>query len=422
MIARTLRTVGGLDRELRILFVTTLIHRSGTMAHPFLTAYLLLSGDLGTGRISLIVSMFGVGALCADLASAMLLGRLGARTTMLCGLAGQAGLLVVTPSLRDTWVIGAAVFLWGFCYELFTPASYSATIDGSTPQERKIAFSCNRLAINVGMGIGPAIGGVVFAASPVALFWINALLVLGAAAHLAVRTRPARGPNQGAVPADRERRRMRLKSATVREETRFWTVFGLSLPIQLAFSLPAVFVSTYVIVGLGLPSYWVGVVLTVNAAAIVLFEIPVNTAMARVGHLPPLLIGYGLTGVGFLLMGLAGSGPALVLATLVWTAGEMVVFPGLLTYVSALSEPDMSDRNMSLFSGGVNIAFIAAPQVALLLSGPGHPALPWTVAGSAVTLACVLLLAARTSSFTWYEPAPHGGKCEETGPHPVHRH
>lgn len=412
MIGRTVRTVAGLAPDLRTLFVTTLLFRAGTMAYPFLSAYLLLSGDLDAGQVGLIVSAYGVGALVADLAAPAVLARLGAHATMVCGLTLNGVLLAVVPGLRDTPLLGPAVLVWGFSYELFTPASYSATVQGSAPAERKVAFSCNRLAINVGMGVGPALGGLVFATSPRALFWINAVFVLAAAGYLAHRTagRPRPAPAGGAVRKGRGPRR----SGTLREETRFWTAFGLSLPIQLAFSLPGVFASTYVIVGLGLPSWWVGVVMTVNAAVIVVFEIPVNTAMARVAHLPSLLVGFGLTGLGFLAMGLAGSGPALVAATLVWTAGEMVVFPGLLAYVSALSPPELSDRNMSLYAAGVNVAFIASPQVALLLSGPDHPALPWICAGTAVLLAFGLLVAARTSSYTWYhaEPEPESPEGE----------
>jgi predicted MFS family arabinose efflux permease len=406
VIGRTVRTVAALNSGLRTLFFTTLVFRAGTMAYPFLAAYLLHTpGEPDTGRIGLVVSAFGVGALCADLVAGVVLGRVGARSTMLFGLTVQAAVLVVVPLVRGSAALLPVVLLWGFAYELFTPASYSATLAHATPEERKIAFSCNRLAINVGMGVGPVIGGAAFAVSPTALFSINAVFVLAAAGVLlfgaavdgrAVRTgQPVKGTD-----------RRRLVSGSPQAETRFWTAFVLSLPIQFAFALPTVFTSLYVIVGLGLPSYWVGVVLGVNAIVIVVCEVPLNTATAGWGHLPTLLVGYGLTGAGFLLMGLATSGPMLVVATLVWTAGEMVVFPGLLTYVSALSEPDMSDRNMSLYAAGVNVAFIAAPQVSFLFSQSRHPALPWFVAGSLVLCALLALTAARTSTYTWLRVTP----------------
>ncbi|MFF4422378.1 hypothetical protein ACFY04_16610 [Streptomyces sp. NPDC001549] len=46
---------------------------------------------------------------------------------------------------------------------------------------------------------------------------------------------------------------------------------------------------------------------------------------------------------------------------------------------------------MGLFSGGVGLAFIAAP---------------WAAAGAAVCAACLLLPAARTHPYTWHKEEP----------------
>ncbi|MFI9064348.1 MFS transporter [Streptomyces sp. NPDC053429] len=415
MIAETWRTVAGLAPALRTLFLTTLLFRGGTMAYPFLTPHLLRSGGLDPASTSLTVTAFGVGALVADLVAGRLLGRLRPHTLMLGGFLLGAAVVAVVPLLRGLPALAAGVLVWGFAYEIVTPAAYAATIAESRPGQRKVAFSCYRLAINLGLAAGPLIGALVFAIDPYAVFWVNAVCVLAAAAFLHARSRsdgpsdraPAGRPNgpddeRGTRRRDPNRGRDRL---TGPERTRFWTVFGLSLPIQLAYALPSVFAAGYVIVGLGLPGYWAGAVFTVNALGIVLFEVPLNVRMARVGDLATLVTGYALAGGGFLLMAVATTGPALVLATLVWTAGEIVVFPGLLDYVSRLSGP-AADRTMGLYSGGVNLAFIAAPQLALHLAGPSHPGTPWAVAGAAVGAACLLLLAARSHPYTWHKENP----------------
>ncbi|MEV0415186.1 MFS transporter [Streptomyces sp. NPDC050448] len=411
MLTRTWRTVAGLPAPLRTLFFTTLIFRTGTMAYPFLAPHLLLNGGLDAATAGLTVTGFGVGALAADLAAGKLLGRLHPHTLMQGGFLLGAAVLVVVPVLHGLPALAAGVLVWGFAYEIVTPAAYAATIAGSAPAERKVAFSCYRLAINLGMAAGPVLGALLFAIDPYAVFWANALCVLAAAAHLHSRRDPAphdparRGPAAAAAGRDGSAPPGGGDRQPLPERTRFWTAFGLSLPLQLAYALPSVFVGTYVIVGLGLPGYWAGIVFTVNALGIVLFEVPLNVRMARVGDLPTLLTGYTLAGAGFLLMALADTGPGLVLATLVWTAGEIVVFPGLLDYVSRLSGP-AADHNMSLFSGGVNLAFITAPQLALHLSAPGHPGTPWAVAGAAVCAACLLLLAARNHPYTWHKEEP----------------
>ncbi|MFJ6483309.1 MFS transporter [Streptomyces sp. NPDC091682] len=411
MPLETLRTVAGLAPPLRTLFLTTLFFRTGTMAYPFLTPHLLGGGGLDPAGAGLVVTGFGIGALAADLAAGRLLGRLHPYALMRAGLLLGAAAVAVVPLLHGLPALAAGVLLWGFAYEIVTPAAYAATIAGSRPEQRKVAFSCYRLAINLGLSAGPLLGALLYALDPHSVFWANALCVLAAAAllHLRRERRPAGvgpyadtgsggGTGNDAAPHGTLR-------PTAAERTRFWTAFGLSLPIQLAYALPSVFVAAHVIVGLGLPGYWAGVVFTVNAVGIVLFEVPVNIRTAGVGHLATLLIGYALAGAGFLLMALADTGPELVLATLLWTAGEVVVFPALLDYVSRLPGP-APDRTMGLFSSGVNLAFIAAPQLALHLSAPGHPGAPWAAAGAAVCAACLLLLAARTHPYTWHKEEP----------------
>lgn len=416
MPVETLRTVAGLAPPLRTLFLTTLLFRTGTMAYPFLTPHLLGGGGLDAAGAGLVVTAFGIGALAADLAAGRLLGRLHPYALMRGGFLLGAAAVAVVPLLHGLPALVAGVLVWGFAYEIVTPAAYAATIAGSRPEQRKVAFSCYRLAINLGLSAGPLLGALLYALDPDSVFWANALCVLAAAAFLHLRRthRPGAGPyadtgtdtagGDGGGPGN-EAAPHGTRRPTAAERTRFWTVFGLSLPVQLAYALPSVFVGAHVIVGLGLPGYWAGVVFTVNAVGIVLCEVPLNIRMARVGHLATLLIGYALAGAGFLLMALADTGPELVLATLVWTAGEIVVFPGLLDYVSRLSGPT-ADRTMGLYSSGVNLAFIAAPQLALHLSAPGHPGAPWAAAGAAVCAACLLLLAARTHPYTWHKEEP----------------
>ncbi|MFI1166141.1 MFS transporter [Streptomyces sp. NPDC020801] len=402
MITRTVRTVAGLPAPLRTLFFTTLIFRTGTMAYPFLAAHLLVHEGLGKGTTGTVLACFGVGALAADLLASVLLGRVTARTLMVGGLVLNAAVLALFPFVHGLVPLIASVTVWGFAYEIVTPAAYSATVAAVGPEGRKVAFSCYRLAINLGMAAGPVAGGLLFAVEPRLVFWANAGCALAAAGHHAARS--------GGAPTVHPRRRNVPRTGIVRrtpyERARFWTIFGLSLPVQLAYSLPSVFVSAYVIVGLGLPGYWAGVVFAVNAAGIVLFEVPLNALMARTGHLPTLLLGYGLAGTGFLLMALSGSGPSLVLSTLVWTAGEIVVFPGLLGYVSELSSEASTDRNLSLYSTGVNIAFILAPHLSLLLARPSAPGIPWAVAGGALCVAWLLLTVARSSPYTWHKEVP----------------
>lgn len=402
MILGTFRTVTGLNRDLRTLFVTTLLFRSGTMAFPFLAAYLLGQRHYGGAQVGLIVGAFGLGALLADLSASVFLGRVRPTQVIQAGSLVYAVVLCVTPLLSGVTPLVTATLVWGMAYEICTPATYAQVVASSRPDERKIAFSCNRLAINLGMGLGPTVGGLLFLVAPAALFYANAAMVLGATAFLRARS-PSGLSVPDTVPAPSDGApAVRPAPAPAHGWTRFWTIFSLAVPVHVVYALPPVLLSAYVVEGLGLPAYWASLVFVVNAAAIVLFEVPLNKAMADVSHARSLLIGFGLAGTGFALMGVSDNRLLLPVATLVWTAGEMVVFPSLLSYVSRLSAPSVVNRNISLYSAGVNVGFIAAPQIGAVLSSGRDPGTPWLVTGLAVLAASAVMIAARFSTRTWY--------------------
>jgi predicted MFS family arabinose efflux permease len=399
MITTVLKTLASLNPQLRAQFITTLLFRSGTMAFPFLAAYLLGQGRYDAAAIGLVVAAFGAGALLADLSAGPLLQRVPARTVMLGALTLNAAVLVVAPAVSDIWLLLALTFFWGVCYEAYTPANYMATVTHSSEAERKIAFSCNRLAINIGMGIGPALGGLLFAWAPSALFYLNAAMVLAAALFYALATRHA-GRAQANKPAPTAVPATPAGASAPAGDGRFWAVFGLALPIHLAYALPPTLLGAYVINQLGLPSWWAGLLFSANAFCVVLFELPLNVAMQKLSHARSLTIGYSLAAAGFMLMGVSANPFMLLAGTLLWTLGEMIVFPSLLYYVSEVSAPQQMGRNMGLYSAGVNIGLMAAPQLALAL-GPQAGAQAWWLSGALVAAALLLILAIRRQPRLW---------------------
>ena len=61
--------------------------------------------------------------------------------------------------------------------EAFRPASLSVLTDLVPPEQRKAAFAANRLAINLGMSVGPAVGGYLAEISFPAIFRVNGVFV-----------------------------------------------------------------------------------------------------------------------------------------------------------------------------------------------------------------------------------------------------
>ena len=397
----TLHALRGLNARLQALFMITLVFRTGTLAFPFYAAYLTHQHAIAPGTAGLLVGVYGAGALCTDLIIGGVIKRFSANRVILGSLLLNAALLLVIPSVDNTLALLLLSFLWGACYEAFTPATFSETVAHSSLETRKVAFSCNRLAINIGMAIGPLLGSLIFLRNADAVFYINALLSLLAFATC-LRFARSLPVTPGAAVAGKDEG---LPEQAPHERSRLLVILLAALPVHVAYALPPTFLSAYIINYTELPAYYVGIIFFINALLVIVFEVPINLRMAHLSSSRSLIVGFLLAGSGFFLMGFGQIGALLLLATVLWSLGEMIVFPGITHYVSSISSRDSVARNLGYYSAGVNIGVMVAPSLAfMLVSRPALPS-PWLLAGCVLLLFAIAVGVMKRSALLWNEQA-----------------
>lgn len=153
------RGLGHLPRAVWVLSFVTLINRAGMMALPFLVLYLTKNFGYAATTAGLVITIYGLGALIFAPISGRLSDRFGPFRLMQYSLLLSGVILLCFPLVARLEVVLPLTLLWAIISEAFRPASLSA-ITGIVPAEqRKTAYALNRLAINLGMSIGPAAGG-----------------------------------------------------------------------------------------------------------------------------------------------------------------------------------------------------------------------------------------------------------------------
>ena len=397
----TFHALRGLNARLQALFMITLVFRMGTLAFPFYAAYLIHQHAISAGTAGLLVGVYGAGALCTDLIIGAVIKRFSANRVILGSLVFNAALLLVIPSVENLLALFLLSFLWGACYEAFTPAAFSETVAHSSLESRKVAFSCNRLAINIGMAIGPLLGSLIFLRNADAVFYINAVLSLLAFAACLRFGRPRPATQDAPVAGKGEG----LPEVAAHERSRLLVILLAALPVHVAYALPPTFLSAYIINYTQLPAYYVGIIFFINALLVIVFEVPINLRMAHLSSSRSLIIGFLLAGSGFFLMGFGQVGALLMLATVLWSLGEMIVFPAITHYVSSISSRDSVGRNLGYYSAGVNIGVMIAPSLAfMLLARPTLPS-PWLLTGCVLVLFAIAVGMMKSSAMLWNKSA-----------------
>ncbi|HXN72763.1 MAG TPA: MFS transporter [Candidatus Acidoferrales bacterium] len=398
------RGLRGLPREIWILFAATLVNRCGTMVLPFLVLYLTRVLAISVSHAALALTVYGVGALLTMPIAGRLTDQLGALLVMRWSLLLSGFVLFLFPLAHHFAAILAITFVFAILNESVRPPSLALVSDLVTPEQRKQAFALSRLAVNLGMSLGPAIGGILAVYSFRFLFFADGATSILAGLVLAFawpgtrrvatsepqwedaedlgREIEAEGPALLAAPhpaadlrAFRNRRMLYFLAALIPTQLVFF---------QLTSTLP-VFLVRY----LKLPESFYGTVFTLNTLMIVALEVPLNNSTAHWSHRRTLTLGALLYAIGFGSFALA-KGPAGIFASVaVWTFGEMILMPGSAAYAAEIAPAGRRGEYMGLYTMSFSFAFSVAPWLGAMLLESRGPQMLW---GAALISGCVSTL------------------------------
>ncbi len=165
MLARTIRlyksSSGGLSRDIWVLSTIMLVNRSGMMVLPFLSIYLRNELGFSLPQTGIVMSCFGFGALAGTFTGGKLTDRVGYYPVMFWALFVQGLMFLVLLQAQTFLTVCVVIFFTSAIGDAFRPANFVAIAAYSSSDNRTRALGLQRLAINLGMAIGPAIGDII---------------------------------------------------------------------------------------------------------------------------------------------------------------------------------------------------------------------------------------------------------------------
>ena len=374
------RGLRGLPADVWIIAVTTLVNRAGMMALPFLVLYLTRYLHISASVAGLAISAYGVGGLITAPMAGRLADRFGSYVVIQASLALSGVLLLVFPLARSVPLLFLLTFLWAIVADAARPAVMSALTSNARPDQRKAAIALNRLAINLGMSIGPAVGGFLAQASFPLLFIVDGVTSLVAAGVLTAllrarhRTRPAsERPVTGDAPA-----RFGAASVVWRDRAAL-ALFATSLAMNIVFAQHQGAMPLYIVRDLHYRESFYGALFVLNTLIIVFTEVPLNVSMAHWPARPALMLATALVAVGFGGLGVAHAPLPIAFTVVLWTIGEMIFFPTSTAYVAQLAPAGRTGEYMGAFASTFSLALIVGPWIGTTLLDRVGPQSTWAV-------------------------------------------
>ncbi|MEM7156817.1 MAG: MFS transporter [Myxococcota bacterium] len=347
-----------LPRPLHYLFAGTVATRLGTFVVPYLTIYLSQGRGMSFAATGRVIAAGGIGLLLGNVVGGHLADRVGRRPTLLAAIAinivGLALLAMELPS-DAAYALALAIALAGS--GMYTPAANALIADLTPLATRPFAYTVNYVCINVGMGLGPLLGGLIATASYLWIFIGDIALSAACAGFIALGV-PALGS---------------LRAASAEDTTSVVRVWA-SHPLTTGFCLASLFVvaplmgleyAVPILVGTTFDRalVFVGVVYSINAACILALSFPIERLIRGRNEAAMMVMAALLWGSGLTILAVGQSIAALLLCTVVWTLGEIVASIVIPTFVSTRVSAAAKGRMLALQDAVRSASAIACPLV-----------------------------------------------------------
>src|SRR4051794_13439039 len=196
-----------LPRQVWLVQIGGVVNSFGNgIVFPFIVIYLHNVRGISFAAAGLALSAGAVGALAAGWGAGTIVDRFGGRNTLLLGLLLQATSFALFPLIREAWQAFALLAVEGAGTACFWPGQ-STLLSRLTPPERThSAFALQRVSMNLGLGLGGVVGGLIASTdhpnSFTVLFLLDAVTFLVFISILATVDEPAVPTSEEPEPAE----------------------------------------------------------------------------------------------------------------------------------------------------------------------------------------------------------------------------
>ncbi|HTL16678.1 MAG TPA: MFS transporter [Patescibacteria group bacterium] len=370
-----------LPRGAWILFFGTFLNKFGTFVIPFLAIYMTRLG-YSAAQAGLAIAAYGIGTLGACLLGGDLADRIGRRKTIVLSMFSAAAAMLCLSVVRGLPLIMLFSGVAGLTGELYRPASSALLADLVPAGQRVTAYAAYRMSFNAGWAFGPATAGLLAKHSFSWLFIGDAAtsVLYGIVAWVAL---PAglRGTRAAGTLVETFR--------ALRDDKRLRQVLLSCLLIGLVF-VQVFSTMSLLITSSGFSAATYGLVISLNGALVVLFELPLTSITKQYPARRVIAVGFLLIGVGFCSNLLIRTLPLLLLTTSLFTFGEMISMPVTGAYVADLSPPERRGLYMGTYGMVWATSFVFGPSLGMSLFAISRTTL-WVSCGVLGLIAAVLI-------------------------------
>ena len=339
------------------MFISTI---GASMIWPFLMLYvseklqvpLMLAGGLSTLNATMSVISSFIGGPVTD--------KVGRKGVMVFSLIANGLAYGVMSQANSLLTFAILMSILGVVNPLYRVGGDAMMADLIPPEKRPDAYALLRLSNNVGVAIGPAVGGVLATASYSIAFYCAAVGMATYGLLIALFARET-------LPAEAAHTRMGAFGGygKIVRDRHFMPFVGALTMTQMCAALMWILMAVYAKKNYRVPESLYGLIPMTNALMVVFLQVGVTQVTKRHPPLKMLTVGALFYAVGVGSVALARGFGGFWISMVVMTLGELTVMPTSSTYAANLAPADMRGRYMSVYG----LTWPAAAGIAPVMGG-----------------------------------------------------
>jgi MFS family permease len=395
MMQRFRRAWGEYPRQFWLMFFGMMISTIGSsMIWPFLMVYVSGKLKLPLATLAGLMTISSVMGLVSSLFAGPIIDRAGRKWAMVLSLLTNAFGYLLMSQAHTLVEFGVIMALNGAVNPIFRVSADAMMADLIPPEKRIDAYSLMRMSNNVGISLGPAIGGFITSTSYTLAFILAAagmsfysLLMTIFARETLPQRDPKAQPDTAPMGGYGE----------ILKDRAFMPFVGVFTLVQVCAAMIWVLLAVYAKTNYGVPESQYGLIPTTNALMVVFLQFAVTRVTRRFRTLPIMATGALFYTAATLSIAFGQGFWAFWISMVIMTIGELILMPTSSTLAANLAPADKRGRYMGVYGLTWLVAAGTGPTFGGFLNDNLGPRAIW-LGGALVGLISIfgfLLLARR---------------------------
>lgn len=353
----------GFSREIWILTLVTFINRAGTMVLPFLSKYLKEDLHFSYAQVGWIMVSFGFGSMLGSWLGGKLSDKIGFYRIMVFSLFVSGLAFFGLQFITSFEGLCMGIFSLMTIADMFRPAMFVSIAAYAKPENRTRALTLVRLAINLGFGAGPALGGlIIMKIGYKGLFWADGATCIAAILVFVLLVKEKK-KSKYIDKKDPDH----VLTESVFKDKPFWIFLTSCVIIGVLFFQLFTTIPLYHKEQFNLSEFQTGLLLTLNGVLVFFLEMPIVSYIERkkMDKVKVVTMGCLLMSISLFLMLINFWSGILIIMMLFMTFAEMFAFPFSNSFAISRAPKGQEGRYMAIFTMSYSMAHILSAKIGM---------------------------------------------------------